>query len=221
MSNQPSKEEIAARAAQFRKPEGDEGLELGEFMNLGNKGMTLFSIAALEPQANDNILEIGMGNGYYTKNIVNLDSSIQYTGYDYSKTMVDAAISINQDLINRGQVKFIEGDIRDMPFEDDAFDKIFTVNTFYFWDDHEKAISELRRVLKPGGRLLIVVRPKSNTVNFPVTEYGFSLWENEAIVELCNKHGFSKVEMTHIKEPDLTKGDSTFPREAVIFDCMG
>jgi len=125
--------ELKKLVAQIRKPEGKQGVEIAKMMNDSNQGMNLHTFAVLNPQPNDKILEIGMGNGFFVKSIMNLADDIQYTGYDYSERMVEEAKKLNQELIERKQVQFIQGEIENLPFAENSFTKIFTVNTFYFW----------------------------------------------------------------------------------------
>jgi len=217
--NELSEEELRELAAQLRKPSGEFGREVGERMNQSNGQMNLYTIAAVNPQKGDKILEIGMGNGRFVKNIVNLDSDIHYTGCDYSSEMVEIAAEINENFIAKGQVQFIHANVGSMPFENESFDKIFTVNTFYFWEDHLQVAKELKRLLKPGGSLILAVRPKSILVTYPVVKYDFAIFSNEEIVDLLQKAGFDIVDVTEIKEPNLRNSNFLTEREALILSC--
>ncbi len=220
MENQITTPDFKKIAAQLRKPEGTDGAIVAERMNVGNKSMNLHAIAVLDPQANETILEIGMGNGFFVKNIVTVGRNINYVGCDYSGDMVQLASEINKDFIENNQVKFIEAGIRDLPFDSAIFDKIMTVNTFYFWDNYDKVLQELKRVLKKDGQLIIAVRPKHNLEKFPVTEYGFSIKSNDEIIELLRSNGFDNIESTAIKEP-LQEGfvAGHNERETLILSC--
>lgn len=68
-----TEEQLKNIALQLRKPEGDWGIEMGEKMNVGNKFINLHTIDVLNPKANDVILEIGMGNGFFVKDIFKLE----------------------------------------------------------------------------------------------------------------------------------------------------
>lgn len=218
MSPTPTEEELQQIAAQLRKPEGEQGIEIGELMNQGNGPMNRHTIAVLDPQPHDVLLEIGMGNGYFARQILNQDPSIQYTGCDYSEWMVQAATELNQTLVDQGRAKFVHANVQQMPFEDQSFTKIFTVNTFYFWDDHEKVAKELKRVLKAGGHLIVSVRPKHNLEDIPVTKYNFAKFSKEEMVDLFQGTGFSAIEITEIKEPE--KEGALFARETLILNCQ-
>ncbi len=220
MKDQVTTADFKKIAAQLRKPEGTDGVKVAEKMNIGNKSMNLHTIAVLDPQPNESILEIGMGNGFFVKNIIAAGSNINYVGCDYSIEMVQLASEINKNFIAIGLAKFIEGNIQELPFESASFDKIMTVNTFYFWDDYIKVLQELKRVLKKEGKLIIAVRPKHNLEKFPVTKYGFSIQSNDEIIKLLRSNGFENIEKTEIKEP-LQEGfvAGHNEREALILNC--
>ena len=211
-----SKEELSEMAAQLRKPGGENGLQAGEFMNQGNGAMNLHTLAVLNPQEEDIILELGMGNGFFVKNIVSLSEDITYVGVDYSELMVDEAIRINEELGLEDRVEFIHGDIKDLPLEDASFTKVFSVNTFYFWDDHLSAVKEIRRVLELGGEFILAVRPKHLMLKFPVTEFNFAIWEESDIIDLFMQNGFSTVEKTAVVEPKIEALGQTFATESVM-----
>lgn len=219
MKKELTEEDIKNIAAQLRKPEGEHGIEIGKLMNDGNAPMNLHTLAVLNPQAHESILEIGMGNGYFVKNIVNLHPSIRYTGCDYSELMVEAANQTNADLVEQGVVSFLYANAQRLPFNDCTFDKIFTINTFYFWDNHQKVLRELKRVLKVDGTLIIAVRPKHNLELFPVSKYDFAKLETAEILDLLASNGFGNVEITEIKEPEKEQMGQVFARESLILRC--
>lgn len=218
MENQPTKEELQQIAAQFRKPQGEQGLEISDIMNDGNYNMNIHSIAVLDAQENDSILEIGMGNGLFVKKIINADSNIKYTGCDYSELMIQEAARINLPYSEDGKCNFVLGSILDLPFEDKSFDKLLTINTFYFWDDYPKAISEIKRVLKDDGAFVLSVRPISNLNTNPATEFGFNKYDNSEILSMLSKH-FETIEITQIKEPNIIWKEQEREMECVIFKC--
>ena len=203
-------------AAQLRKPYGEYAVEIGERMNAGNLPMNLHTLAVLNPTRNDSILEIGMGNGHFVKNILNMDTSIQYTGCDYSEVMVQESEKRNINYVNQNRARFVQGNVQELPFEDNSFYKIFTINTFYFWDEYGQAINEIKRVLRPKRTLVLSVRPKHNLGKFPVTKYGFSIYSQEEIIAMITKEGLRFKEVTQIKEPSQEHMDFMFERECLI-----
>ena len=114
-------------AAQLRKPEGEDGIKTAEWMNKGNLCIHKDGLTVLNAETNDNILEIGMGNGFFVKEILSRDSSIKYVGCDFSELMIKEAEKINVDWISKGQAKFILSYVSSLPFNDQLFNKILTL----------------------------------------------------------------------------------------------
>ncbi len=72
-------------------------------------------------------------------------------GLDYSQGMIDKA---RREALLSG--KLTRGDAGRLPFKDGAFDKLVCTNSFHHYPDHTSALAEMRRVLKPGGLMLLV-----------------------------------------------------------------
>lgn len=72
-----------------------------------------------------------------------------FTGCDFSEKMVEEATKQNQKLIKTGQAKFYLANAENLPFENEVFNKVFSVNTLYFWENPALILSEIWRVLQP------------------------------------------------------------------------
>ena len=93
------------------------------------------------------VLEVGSGRGggsYYVASYLN---PAQMTGLDYSDNAVDLA---NQ-FFNENNLKYIQGDAESMPFESESFDAVINVESSHCYGSMESFVSEVNRVLKPGG----------------------------------------------------------------------
>jgi ubiquinone/menaquinone biosynthesis C-methylase UbiE len=194
-------EQIKALASQLRKPENEDGVKTGVHMNEGNKIMNLEAIKTLSPCAHDKILEIGMGNGFFVKNIVSAHPTIVYTGCDFSETMITEAEKINAEYIKSGRVQFHLASADKLPLDSNSYNKLFTVNTIYFWEDPKHTLNEFKRVLTSNGELTIVIRPKHIMEDIPVTKYGFSLYSKEELIDLLSLNNFEVLETNEIEEP--------------------
>ncbi len=81
---------------------------------------------------------------------------IDAIGLDYSFGMLEKA---RRDRALAGRLT--RGDAGHLPFKDGAFDKLVCTNSFHHYPDHVRALTEMRRVLKPGG-LLVLVDPRQD-----------------------------------------------------------
>jgi ubiquinone/menaquinone biosynthesis C-methylase UbiE len=160
-------ETLKSIAEQLRKPAGEYAVKVGEKMNEGNLHINLYTIEALNLAPDDNVLEIGMGNGFFVKDILSANNFIRYTGCDFSEVMVDEASKINEEYVKEGTAKFCVANAEQLPFNDGEFDRVFTVNTIYFWANPSLVLSEIKRVLKPAGQVVISIRPKSVMQYYP------------------------------------------------------
>ena len=190
-------------AAQLKKPTGTDGLEVGKQMNKGNKHICLNSYKVLAPKSDSTILEIGMGNGLFVKDLISMANNLEYIGLDYSELMVKEAIKLNQNLIINSNVSFVNGSIEKLPFKNESLDYITTTNTVYFWPNLLKNTKELHRVLKPNGKLLIGYRSKTLMDKIELSKYGFNKFEGSDIENILSEVGFTKIKTEVILEPDL------------------
>lgn len=194
-------EKLKTIARQLRRPEGELGIQIGQKMNEGNEYINRYTIQALQPEANDNILEIGMGNGFFVSEILSVHPSIQYTGCDFSDVMIKEAERINASAIRRKQAQFFLTQADTLPFNGNTFNKLITINTIYFWQDRQAIFNEIRRVLKPGGQLIIAVRPQSTMEDLPFVKYGFQMFTKEALTALVAQHKFRVTDIYEKEEP--------------------
>lgn len=191
MEQQLSEEDLKNIAKQLGCPEGEHGIKTGEMMHANNIGMTTSAIEALDLKSNEAVLEIGHGNGGHIAQLLSQAENILYFGADISATIIAEAKKINQDFITKGKVHFQLTDGITLPFDDSRFDKIFTVNTIYFWTNPSEYLNEIKRALIPKGTLAICFADKNFMKNLPFTPYGFTLYEVETVKELLKKAGFT------------------------------
>jgi ubiquinone/menaquinone biosynthesis C-methylase UbiE len=118
------------------------------------------------------VLDIGTGPGHLLVEIARCNADLQLTGYDLSQKMLNIAQeSIEQDgrkcirstatdpvsttvAVEPG-IRLIRGDVRNLPFSDDAFDLVVSTLSIHHWHDPAKGIRECVRVTAPGGRCWI------------------------------------------------------------------
>jgi ubiquinone/menaquinone biosynthesis C-methylase UbiE len=206
-------------AKNLRKPEGATGKQIGEFMNKGNIHSYHRMKEHLKYSTTSKVLEIGFGNGLTSKEIM---SACKYVGLDYSADMVAEAKILCAKEVNECGSELLLGDVHSMPFASESFDVIFTINTIYFWDKPEQAVSELRRVLKKGGKLLIGMRTTEDMELLSVfTQYGFNIRSLATVEELLRAGGFSEIKYTVYSDPLNQRADGSIQQlHSVVFEAQ-
>lgn len=92
------------------------------------------------------LLEVPVGTGVLTMPLYKTLPDANITCLDYSPDMMEKAKRRAP-----GNVKFVQGDVGKLPFEDDSFDIVLSLNGFHAFPDKEAAYRETFRVLKHGG----------------------------------------------------------------------
>jgi ubiquinone/menaquinone biosynthesis C-methylase UbiE len=130
--------------------------------------------------------------------------------------MIAEAERINEAWIRNGQARFVLADMKTMPFDDTVFNKVFTINTIYFWEDAADVLNEIKRVLHATGKFILTLRPKHLMEKYPFTQYGFNMFSKEDVSELLNQNGFTVIEMQEKKEPDFELNGEMIAIESLI-----
>lgn len=191
MENKWTEQDLIQMASQLSCPEGEEGIKTAQRMARTNDQMTRETFKALQLTAGDEVLEIGPGNGSHVKNLMQLAENIKYCGIDISETMVEAARELNLELMSSNPVSFSLTPADRLNFNGNSFDKIFTVNTIYFWEDPEAYATEIFRVMKPGGIFSLGFASRDFMEGLPFTKYRFNLYDKVAVQALLVKAGFA------------------------------
>lgn len=116
------------------------------------------AIDALDVGASDRVIDIGCGHDRSLGALAARTTKGRVVGVDPSDLMVEIAVDRNRALIKAGKVQVAIASAGDLPFDAEAFDKALCVHVIYFWKDLRTSFREIARVLKPGGRFVLVFR---------------------------------------------------------------
>ena len=109
----------------------------------------------IEVTADAAALDIGCGGGKTVDRLAKMAADGWVVGLDYSEDSVVVSRRKNAKHIHDGRVEICHASVSEIPFEDNTFDLVTAVETFYFWPAPDTDLLEVRRVLKTGGELLI------------------------------------------------------------------
>jgi ubiquinone/menaquinone biosynthesis C-methylase UbiE len=112
-------------------------------------------VELLEVEPGDRILEVGFGPGVALTELLARASTGLVVGVDVSESMVRQAQKRHADAIVAGRLEIRQGDAGSLPYDDAAFDKVCGAHVIYFWPDPVRTVRELRRLLRPGGKLAL------------------------------------------------------------------
>ncbi|MDP7202919.1 MAG: class I SAM-dependent methyltransferase [Candidatus Poseidoniaceae archaeon] len=110
---------------------------------------------------NMKVLEIGCGPGTFSENL----QGVELTCLDPSEAMLEAArrrVGMARAARGEKDADFVLGVAEELPLADNTFDRVCCLFSFRDFHDKRKGLSEILRVLKPGGRLIICDAGKSN-----------------------------------------------------------
>ena len=141
---------------QYKCPTGRQGRLVAALMNKGHKPLTLWGLTQVKIAPDYVILDVGCGGGKTVNRLAQRAPLGKVFGIDYSADMVEYSRKVNKKLIAESRVEIVEATVEKTGFPNDFFDLITAVETYYFWPSFSNALKEIRRVLKPIGKLLIV-----------------------------------------------------------------
>jgi ubiquinone/menaquinone biosynthesis C-methylase UbiE len=107
-------------------------------------------VRQLDPQPGQRLLDVGCGNGAAVLRLARM-LGLEVVGIDVDPEQIGAATLA---ALNTPNAHFVVADATDLPFPNGHFDLVYTNKTTHHVHDWEQAITEMARVLKPGGHLL-------------------------------------------------------------------
>jgi len=185
-------------ALQARKPSGLLGRFVLQPMFIkGNVALNTLVLKQLNLQSSDHVLEAGFGPGVLLDKMADCLPNGHVTGLDFSETMFQAASQRNQVWLMEQRMTLRLGRSDTMPFDSNAFDKVATSNTLYFWQPPETHLQEIYRVLKPTGLLVLGFRDEKQIDAMHLDRSVFQAYTQTAVKNLFISAGFMDVKIIH------------------------
>jgi ubiquinone/menaquinone biosynthesis C-methylase UbiE len=176
-------------------------------MNSGHSKLTDWGLTHVSVEKGCTVLDVGCGGGRTVSKLAAMATQGKVYGVDHSADSVAATKRTNARPVSMGRVEVMQGSVSQLPFPDRMFDLITAVETHFWWPDLPRDMCETFRVLKTGGRLLIVaeVYKGANTKIAKLVEKyaprtGIKLLTVDEHRELFANAGYSNIEV--IEERD-------------------
>jgi SAM-dependent methyltransferase len=190
-------------ARQLAQPSGLVGRRFtARWLNKANARMNRLTLEQLAPVPADRILEVGFGGGDLLERILSVGPTAFVAGIDLSADMVRLAGERLQRYLSNRQLEVRCGNIESIPYGAGEFTKLCSVNTIYFWRDPSVALAECRRVLRPGGQILLCFNSRQDLEKWPIHKHGFRLYEIAEVEDLLRVAGFSSIAVASAHDVD-------------------
>ena len=181
----------------------------GDEMEDHHSDITDQTLALMDIQPEDRILDLGCGTGWASRRMARVAIRGEVVGLDVADEMLRRAEQASSAFKN---VRYVWGSAENIAEADNAFSKVLSVESFYYYTDQGKALDELRRVMAPGAKLFILInlyRDNHYSLRW-VTELKVPV---QALSEaeyktLLQTHGFRNVEARRI--PDRSPTPETY-----------
>ena len=144
------------RASQCQKPKG----WLGRFtlwrMNASHSKLTDWGLGHVTVGKGYTILDVGCGGGKTVSKLAAMATEGKVYGVDFSEESVAVSKKTNARSIEMGRVEIQHASVSQLPFSDGTFDLVTAVETHFWWPDLPGDTREIFRVLKAGGKLVLI-----------------------------------------------------------------
>lgn len=144
------------------------------------------------------ILDVGCGPGVMLSRVINHHGNAQAFGIDLSENMIKKA----SELLT-GKAELVVGDSEDLPWEENTFDIVVCNSSFHHYPEPVKVLSEMRRVLKPKGGLIMADPWWTGILRYFINIYckspfnlegDFHIYSEKEIVQMLRECGFMSME---------------------------
>ena len=162
------------RLTQCQKPRGWFGRWILWNMNSRHSGVTDWGLSHISVEPGYTILDVGCGGGRTLSKLAAMATQGKVYGIDFSEASIAVSKRTNARLMAAGRVEVQHGSVSQLPFPDNTFDLVTAVETHFWWPNLPGDMRETFRVLKPGGRLVIIAEVYKGA--------------NTTMARLCEKH---------------------------------
>jgi ubiquinone/menaquinone biosynthesis C-methylase UbiE len=179
----------------------------GEEMEHHHISITQQTLALMKLEPGDKVLDLGCGAGWASRLLAQMVAGGahpgQVVGLDVSDEMIRRARAGSTEFEN---LMFVVGSATQIPWEENFFDKVLSVESFYYYADQDRALDELLRVLAPKGELYILINLyKDNHYSLRWVEelkVPVQVRSEQEYIQLLKDHGYEDARAMRI--PDQT-----------------
>ncbi len=146
----------------------------------------------------EKILDAGCGWGRILIGLKKYLPNSEFVGIDVVDGLLEKAKKmINKEINNLNKINFYIGDVNNIQFNENYFDKVVSVRVLQYVSDPDQTIKEFRRVTKKGGRVIIIVPNKLNLIYF--FKYHTKMFTPREVKNWFINCGFSDIKIGTIR----------------------
>ncbi len=112
------------------------------------------------------LLDIGCGTGTFDAMLAASPLPARIVGLDYAEAMCQVASTKAHKAGVADQIRYVNGDSQHLPFADGSFDAVTCSNSFHHYPHQQQVVHEIRRLLRPGGRLMLIDGFRDNIIGW-------------------------------------------------------
>lgn len=190
---------------QLRQPSGLFGHAFGFILNRGNRRLNRRAVERLGVRSQDAILDVGFGGGVGLRQALACGAAFA-AGIEISEPMLHQGLRRFRREISSGRVELKRGEVSAIPYEDERFDCVFSANTIYFWPDPAAGLTEILRVLKPGGRLVLGTATVEAMERRSFARHGFRFFTEAELEALLKGAGLAELAVDRVDDSVFSSG---------------
>ena len=168
--------------------------------------ITRKTLRLMDLRPEDRVMDLGCGAGWATRLLARESGSV--VGLDVADEMIRMARETSREF---GNVRYVVGSASRIPEADDSFDRVLSVESFYYYADQGLALKEIFRVLAPGGRLFILInlyRDNQYSLQWVhLLKVPVHVRSAAEYVAMLREHGFVNAEWRQIPDDTPTPDD--------------
>lgn len=183
---------------QFGRPHGPLGWLAALMIPMAHRQYYSLTAGVLHLQPDDVLLDVACGSGEFLREQAAHVGRV--VGLDASSIEVRLARRRLSDRIRAGTAEVLEGDAADLPLDDAQFTAVNCVGSFLAFADRARALAEMHRVLRPGGRAAVCLEmhgEQGDADRHEAELMGVPLLTEADVRTLLHDAGFQDVAITY------------------------
>ncbi|MCR5335021.1 MAG: class I SAM-dependent methyltransferase [Synergistes sp.] len=182
----------------FSHPKGLLGRLMLTTMNMGHTPMAKWGFTQFDVPETGVIADLGCGGGMNVRRLLAMSPGARVYGFDISAESVAKTEKLNKKDLGK-RCKVLQGSVEKLPFKAGTLDLATAFETVYFWPDLERSFAEVRRVIREGGRFVVVNDPGDPSQKWDEKIPGMTSYTAKQIKDYMEKAGFTDITISKDK----------------------